>query len=484
VRRALALAAAAGALAAPASAASAPAFTPNDPLVPRQWYLVQDRAFDAWAVQPPLAPVLVAVVDSGIDAAHPEFAGRIARTRSFVGGSARVDALGHGTFVAGEIAAATGNGQGIAGIAPSAKLLVAKVVNPDHTISLSAEAAAIRWAVANRARVINLSLGGLRDPADPRRDTFSRAEAAAVAYAYAHGALVVAAVGNSDQAPRTPWPYASYPAALPHVLGVGAIGRDGNVPAFSDRDPIYTDIAAPGEDIVSTLPRALTARNGACADQGYSPCGPKSYRVASGTSFAAPQVSAAAALVLGTNPSLAPGQVTTVLERAAADANAATGCRRCALGRDALSGWGSLDVTKAVGALALPLPARDRLETNDDAGAEAPRLWGRRGRFSATIDYWDDPVDVYSVYLADKQRLSAKIRLEAGTNARLLLWKPGTRRVRNVSPGEAKQRIAQALGPRRLDALGYRAPAGGWYYVEVKVVGPGAGPYTLTFSKR
>ena len=101
----------------------------------------------------------------------------------------------------------------------------------------------------------------------------------------------MAAVGNGDQAPRLPWPYASYPAALPHVLGVSALARDGSVPIFSNRDRIFNDLAAPGEDIFSTLPRSLTDDQPACELQGYSDCGPEEFRRAEGTSFAAPQVS-------------------------------------------------------------------------------------------------------------------------------------------------------------------------------------------------
>src|SRR5262249_58316648 len=106
----------------------------------------------------------------------------------------------------GEIAAALNNSEGIAGIAFPAQLIIAKVVRADGTISLEGEADAIGWAVDSGARVINLSLGGLRDPRNPSRDTYSALEAAAVDYAAAHGAVVVAAVGNSDQAPFSPWP--------------------------------------------------------------------------------------------------------------------------------------------------------------------------------------------------------------------------------------------------------------------------------------
>ena len=68
---------------------------------------------------------------------------------------------------------------------------------------------------------------------------------------------MVAAVGNSDDAPGEPWPFASYPAALPHVIGVGALTKTGAVPAFSNRDAVYNDLVAPGAGIFSTLPRQM-----------------------------------------------------------------------------------------------------------------------------------------------------------------------------------------------------------------------------------
>ncbi|MDQ3876617.1 MAG: S8 family serine peptidase, partial [Actinomycetota bacterium] len=249
------------------------AFTPNDPLVGRQWYLNQIRAFDAWAQPPVLPTVLVAVLDSGIDGRHPDLAGRVANARSFVGGLPNEDKRGHGTFVAGQIAATTGNGIGIAGIAFPGQLLIAKIARVDGTVPIEAEARAIRWAVDKGARVINLSIAGVRDPFALNHDTFSRLEASAIAYARRRGALVVAAVGNSDQAPRSPWNFAGYPAALPHVLGVSAVARDGSVPPFSNRDAIYNDVTAPGEDIFSTVPRPGTGAR-SCPNPGYSDCGP------------------------------------------------------------------------------------------------------------------------------------------------------------------------------------------------------------------
>src|SRR5262249_50905593 len=220
----------------------------------------RDHAFDFWpgAVLPVLDPVLVGIVDTGIDLGHPEFVGKVALARSFVGGSVD-DQIGHGTFVAGEIAAASGNGEGIAGIPFPAKRTVAKVVGADQTIDPNVEAQAIRWEVDHGARVINLSLGAVRDPLDPTIDTYSAAEAAAVRYATSHGVLVVAAVGNGDDSPSTPWPYANYPSALPHVVGVGALAQDGSIPSFSNRDSAFVDLVAPGTWILSTFPPSLPA---------------------------------------------------------------------------------------------------------------------------------------------------------------------------------------------------------------------------------
>ena len=458
------------------------AFALNDPLVPRQWYLVQNRSYDAWQELPPLAPVRVAVIDSGIDGNHPELAPRIATARSFVGGSPRIDTQGHGTFVAGLIAAGADDGVGIAGLAPSAELVVAKVVSSTGTIPVEAEVKAIRWAVASGAQVINMSLGGLRDPNDGSRDTYSRLEAEAVAYAVKHGVTVVAAVGNADQAPSQPWKFASWPAALPHVLGVSALARNGASPTFSNRDALYNDIAAPGQEILSTFPLSLTALRPACADQGYSSCGPGEYQEAEGTSFATPQVTAAAATLLATMPNLTSDQVVSVLERSAVDASAANGCPRCLPGRDALTGWGRLDVTAALGALALPLPVPDWREPNDDAGTQAFTLWGAKRTVTATLDFWDDQNDVYRLYLRRGQRVFVSLAGAPGLDPALALWRPGTVEVDDLSRQDLRAQLSSRAGPN--EHLGYRAKSAGWYFLHVKLGTPGGGEYKLSVAKR
>ena len=453
------------------------AFVPNDPFLTRQWYAAQNRAFDAWPEPPPLAAVRVAVIDSGIDGKHPELLGRIVASKSFVAGPATVDTQGHGTFVAGLIAAQTNDGLGIAGLAPPAELLVAKVVGPQRSIPVEAEAKAIRWAVASGARIINMSLAGLRDPGNPGRDTYSQLEADAVAYAVSKGVLVVAAVGNSDQAPSQPWPYASWPAALPHVLGVSALSRAGRSPGFSNRDPQFNDIAAPGEDILSTFPLALTAARPECVEQGYSSCGPDEYRSAEGTSFAAPQVAAAAAVLLAASPTLAPDQVVTLLEGSAVDAVPANGCGACAIGRDRFTGAGRLDQVAALTLLAAGEPPRDRYEPNDGGGASAYPLFGSRRQVDATLDYWNDRDDVYRIHLRAGERLVAT---SATTPIRpaLALWRPGTETV-DVASAPVRRLAARPPGA----TLKYRARVTGWYVLHVRVTRPAAGPYRLSVSK-
>jgi hypothetical protein len=457
------------------------AFAPTDPFFSRQWYVPAVRAFDAWTYRPAwLTRTRVAVIDSGIDLDHPEFRGRIKGANTFVGGSAFKDAHGHGTFVAGLIAARLDN-EGIAGLAFPAELLIGKVVRSDGVVPLEAEARAIRWAVDRGARVINLSLGGMRNPFDPNHDTYSPLEASAVEYAVRKGAVVVAAVGNGDNAKEQPWRYASYPAALPHVLGVSAVGRDGSVPMFSNRDDLYNDIAAPGEELFSTLPRSMTAERPSCLEQGYSECGPPEFRRAQGTSFASAIVSAGAALVRSAWPELKADQIVAMLERSAVDQTAATGCRRCTPDRDAHTGWGRLDIESAVNWGKRPFPRPDRYEANDDAGDSAAPVKRRRSvKRRATIDYWNDQNDVYSVRLKKGERLRIALFGQENVDVNLVLWRPGTRRLSDFRSLAGP--TSETEGAR--EKLGHRAERAGRYYVHVKVEDPGAGHYTLQLVRQ
>src|SRR5205085_10684330 len=105
-----------------------------------------------------------------------------------------------------------------------------------------------------------------RDALNATLDTYSPLEEAGIEYAYSKGMLVVAAVGNGPQSPATSWRFAHYPAALPHLIGVCAIRRNGSVPAYSNRDAVYNDLTAPGDAMFSTIPHNLIERREGCAD--------------------------------------------------------------------------------------------------------------------------------------------------------------------------------------------------------------------------
>ena len=128
---------------------AAAAFTPANAYYGKQWYLSQDHAFDAWPAPPPLDSVKIAIIDSGVDCSLPDFNGRVAATKSFVGGSACVDTEGHGTIVAGEIAGDLGSA-GVVGLAFTSQLLVAKVVAPDGSLLVSDDTAGAIYRIRYR----------------------------------------------------------------------------------------------------------------------------------------------------------------------------------------------------------------------------------------------------------------------------------------------------------------------------------------------
>ncbi len=246
-------------------------FVPDDPDYPATTpYLEAVTAPAAWDVQRGDAAVRIAVVDSGVDVAHPDLAGRVTDTYNAVDGSTDVtDAVGHGTFVAGVAAATADNGIGIAGASAGASVMAVKVADPAGDVFADKEAAGIVWAADHGADVINLSLGS----ASP-----DQIESDAIAYAVGKGVLVVAAAGNNG----TTSP--SYPAAYPKVVAVGATDAAGHRPNFSQYGPWVT-VGAPGTGLTSTTPTAGSAF--------FAP----GYDTGDGTSFSTPLVAAEAALL-------------------------------------------------------------------------------------------------------------------------------------------------------------------------------------------
>jgi len=266
------------------------------------------------------------------------------------------------------------------------------------------------------------------------------------------------------------------------VIGVGALSKDGAVPAFSNRDPIYNDLAAPGLRILSSLPRSLTSRYPSCSDQGYSICGPEEYREAQGTSFAAPQVSAAAAVLLSLRPTLRPEQVTQLLAETAVDLELSTGCAACGAGRDAYSGRGRLDVDAAIAALDERLPDRDFYETNDDLRSRAYTTFGSNRRIHATVDFWDDQDDVYAIALDRNQPVYVGLTgADTTVDVSLAFWLPKATSLERVADARYRIRTSARKGSRQY--LSYRPRAGGTFYVHVRMASPGATRYRLVIVK-
>ncbi|MCC6147869.1 MAG: S8 family serine peptidase [Anaerolineaceae bacterium] len=206
-----------------------------------QWAPVRIHAPDAWDITTGSSSVIVAVIDSGIDASHPEFAGRLLPGHDFVEkDDTPQDLCGHGTHVTGIIAANANNGQGIAGMDWNARILPARALGADCYGNLDDIAEALVWSVDQGARVINLSLGLF--------GSTSRLLEYATYYAYQHGAAIFAAAGNDGLLG------VYYPAAYPWVTAVGFTNNADQRAPLSSYGP-QLDVMAPGLDILSTTPQ-------------------------------------------------------------------------------------------------------------------------------------------------------------------------------------------------------------------------------------
>jgi stage II sporulation protein D len=454
------------------------AWAPTDPLFSAQWNARQVRAFDFWTDIPVFTgdPVSVAVVDGGIDERSPD----LVRPDGTSVVSKRIDithaspSLVHGTAVAGIIAARADNGIGIAGLDQSVRIIDVRVVSADGTIDPREEARGIQKAVDAGARVINLSLGGKRAPG-MQDDEYSRAEQDAIDYAYSKGAVIVAATGNSP----SPYRFASYPAALPHVLGVSAVGPDTRTPRFSNRDAIFNDLAAPGLDILTTVPRETAASGSSKDAQAGEVVGPDG--TVEGTSFAAPHVSAAAALLFAAQPNLTNDQVMKILERTARDLTPPIASPATTIGHDPLTGYGLLDIDAAIAAAANPPPADSSSEPNDKP-FEATPLRGFEGSIEATADHGDDPDDVYELRAHKGDRVQVTIVPIDSTyglgTIDALAWRPGTM---NVSKLTSRRIVATAISSDSPERLDFTATRSGSWPIEVLAT-EGWTSYRLSWS--
>lgn len=209
--------------------------TPNDPLYDQQWALPVIKAAEAWPLLPANTPnIIVAVIDSGICATHPDLAGRILPGYDYVqDDSTPQDEYGHGCKVAGVIAANSNNNIGVAGVAPNTMVMPLRVLDAVGLGTTSDVAEAITDATDNGAAIINLSLGG------PNPSLLMEN---AVNYAVAHGVLVIAAAGNTGETLNTS---VIYPAAYANVVAVASIDQNLQRSSFSSFGP-EVDLLAPG----------------------------------------------------------------------------------------------------------------------------------------------------------------------------------------------------------------------------------------------
>jgi subtilisin family serine protease len=242
----------------------------------------------------------VAVLDTGIDATHPDLAGQVVAQQNFSGSPDIVDRYGHGTHVA---AIAAGSGAGApgarSGVAPAADLVIGKVLGDDGSGPLSEIIAGMEWA-APQVDVVNMSLGSgfPSDGSDPFSQALDQ-------LSDRHDTLFVTSAGNGGPASQT----VGDPAAADRALAVGAVDVDDRLAEFSSRGPLIgsyemkPEIVAPGVDVVAA--RAANTLMGDPVDAGYTS--------ASGTSMAAPHVAGAAALLVEQHPDWAAPQLESAL---------------------------------------------------------------------------------------------------------------------------------------------------------------------------
>jgi type VII secretion-associated serine protease mycosin len=297
----------------------------------QEWALAAMHTEEAWRTTQGKG-ITVAVLDTGVEEDHPDLVGNILPGKDMIGfGAQRGDRpwARHGTAMAGIIAAhghGPGDGDGVMGIAPEAKILPVRVILEDddparakaRSTRGNALAEGIRWAADQGADVINLSLGDDSASAHPEPS-----EDEAVQYALRKGVVVVASAGNGGRKGD----HISYPAAYPGVIAATAVDRYGTRASFSTRR-WYATVSAPGDDVV-------------IADPDHK------YYEGWGTSAASAFVSGAVALVKAAHPGLTPAQIKKLLEDTARDAPSG--------GRDDSRGFGMVDPAAAI-------KAADRLE--------------------------------------------------------------------------------------------------------------------------
>lgn len=277
---------------------------PNDKDFSSQYYLKEINATKAWNTTVGNM-ILVGVLDSGIDTNHPDLVGKILIKEDLNDNNLINNETWHGTAVAGIIAANTNNKQGIAGIAWNSRILSIKVTDDANSARVSTIVAGLELAYKEGVKIVQISLS---------TNEFSRVLQNAIEEAQSRGILVISSGGNSGLTELR------YPAALPGVIGVGAVDKNQDIESYSTTGDHIT-LVAPGASIYTTS----TGSN---------------YATVSGTSFAAPQVAGACALIWSVAPDLTNNQVREILIQSTTDLGKT--------GKDSIFGYGLLNIEKAV----------------------------------------------------------------------------------------------------------------------------------------
>lgn len=338
--------------------------------------------------------IKIAILDSGILASHPEFAGRVLPGYDFVNNDNDPnDDYGHGTHVAGIAAAGANNGIGMIGVCPLCSIIPVKVLDQYNQGTWGNVAAGILFAVDAGANVINLSLGG--------QSTIQAVEDA-IRHATAHNVLVVAAVGNA----RSNVPF--YPAAMAEVVGVAATRNDDTRWSLSNYGS-FVEISAPGYAVYSTYHDLNNAYHG--------------YNYMSGTSMAAPHVAGLAGLLFSQNPALTVDELRALMQSTAADLGDP--------GWDSYFGHGRIDAFAALAAGAPVVPSNASVSgivwQDDNVNGQ----WEQEER-TAPVTLTIQLQDANGVVVAEGQSNAA-----------------GQWRMDNLYPG-SYQIVAIALGSTRL----------------------------------
>ncbi|GAC1423016.1 MAG: hypothetical protein NVSMB57_15940 [Actinomycetota bacterium] len=321
-----------------AAPAHASAKIPNDPGFVQQWGLRKMHVVEAWALSRG-SGVVVAVVDTGVDALHPDLKGHVLKGYDFVDNDGDAsDGKGHGTHVAGTIAAVSDNGIGVAGVAPDARILPVRVLGSNGEGDPGDVARGIRWSASHGAKVINLS------PAQDDVDgTISAGDSLlhdtrvdrAINDVARLGVVVVVAAGNSDSGGK---PRTSYHASTPGVIVVGATTKKDKRAAYSNYGD-GLDVVAPGggNDVD---PKACTSSDWIVSTWWNPSLKKADYGGGCGTSMAVAHVSGVAALLVARGLSNA-----AVVRRIIA-----TAVPLSASPRDLQTGHGRVDALRALGA--------------------------------------------------------------------------------------------------------------------------------------